>query len=212
MRVMPSLMLLFGMMLVVQAQQPSPHTPVAVQVPTDLLVLRCSWERERTPGWDKATNGPEPYDIMLARLANERALQAARNANQKGLENRAEDAKKVLERAGSITEKNGKEVERPRHGYRYKVVMKNAGEKTIASVDWDYLITDPNESNEVSRHQFTSDEKIRPGKEKELSVFIFSAPTKVVSSHAQDKERQPLIEEVVLMRIAYSDGTVWQRP
>ncbi len=214
MRILTSVMLMLGLTIVLLGQQGTSRvgSPVASQAPTDVLIVKCSWERERTPGWEKETNGPEPYDIMLARVANERDLQNARNRNQKGIMARAEGSAKLLERAGSITEKNGKQVERPRHGYRYKVVVKNAGSKTIKSIDWDYLITDPNLRYEVARHQFTSDEKISPGKEKELSVFIFSTPTKTISSHEQSKDSQQLIEEVVLMRIEYSDGSVWQRP
>ena len=214
MRVLASLVMLVGLTIAIQAQQGSSRvgSPVSSQAPQDLLILKCSWERERTPGWDKGSYGPEPYDIMLARISNERELQTLRNTGQRGRAARAESTAKVLEKAGSITEKDGKQVERPRHGYRYKVVVKNAGEKTIKSVDWDYLITDPNQMNEVSRHQFTSDEKIHPGKEKELSVFIFSLPTRTVSSHEQSKDRKALIDEVVLMRIEYSDGSVWQRP
>ena len=91
--------------------------------------------------------------------------------------------------------------------------MRNTGEKTIKLVDWDYIFLDPATQNEVTRYQFTSEEKIRPGKEAELDVFILSPPVRVVNARAMEKDEQVSSNErIEMVRIEYSDGTVWQRP
>ena len=95
----------------------------------------------------------------------------------------------------------------------YKVSIKNTGLKTIKAIDWDYVFFDPNTQNEIGRHQFTSEEKISPGKSKELNALIPKPPTGTISVYElNSKERTTLNERVLLMRIQYSDGSVWQRP
>ena len=53
---------------------------------------------------------------------------------------------------------------------------------------------------------------IGPGKNKELTFQVSSPPAKTISVYALDKnERRGLSEAVVLVRIAYTDGSVWLR-
>jgi hypothetical protein len=65
---------------------------------------------------------------------------------------------------------------------------------------------------EIGRRQFTSVDKIAPGKSKEMSFFVPSAPAKTISVYAlKEKERLGLGEFVVIVRVQYSDGSVWKR-
>ena len=67
--------------------------------------------------------------------------------------------------------------------------------------------------NELGRREFTSEEKISPGKSKELTVTITKPPTQTISLTALNTgERASLDERVVIVRIDYADGTSWQRP
>ncbi|HEX7314839.1 MAG TPA: hypothetical protein VF297_13010 [Pyrinomonadaceae bacterium] len=176
--------------------------------PPGLTVLKSSWAREMIPGWDRSPIGAEPYDVMVARVAAEQRAQRARNAGSKGTAERAESESKVYEKANA--ENKAKATERPRFGYRYKVSVRNGGEKAIKSIDWDYVFLDPDTQAEIERHQFTSDEKIAPGKEKELSVFKLAPPTRTVSARATGrKDAPPFVERVVLVRVLYSDGSAW---
>ena len=62
------------------------------------------------------------------------------------------------------------------------------------------------------RREFTSEEKISPGKSKELSFFITTPPAQRISIYALDKkERDGLDGHVVVVRVLYDDGTVWER-
>jgi hypothetical protein len=93
------------------------------------------------------------------------------------------------------------------------VQIHNAGAKTIKLVDWDYIFLDPNTRKEVARHQFTSDETIKTGQIKEVNVFYLAPPVKIITAEMLDKKNAPSFDErVVLIRIQYSDGSVWQHP
>jgi hypothetical protein len=84
--------------------------------------------------------------------------------------------------------------------------------KTIKSIDWDYLSLDPTTQKEVARHPFTSDETIKPGKHKEISVLYLIPPVKLVNARMLNKKDLPFTERVAVARIQYSDGSSWQHP
>jgi hypothetical protein len=204
MKIVAALMLVASLSAVVWGQQP----PSAAEGPPGLTVLKSSWAREMIPGWDRAPTGAEPYDAMRARVSAEQRAQSARNSGSKGAVARAEGEAKVYEKANA--ENKAKASERPRFGYRYKTSVRNGGEKTVKSIDWDYVFLDPDTQAEVERHQFTSDEKIGPGREKELSVFNLAPPTKTVSARASGRKDVPaFVERIILVRVEYSDGSVW---
>ncbi len=208
MKFLTSLFLLVGLTMVAKAQT----VPSTLPAPTDILILKQSWAEERVPGWEKVPNGPEPFDVMMERVANEQRMQQARNARNPGAITRSEREAKLIEKA-TVTEKNAKNQERPRFGYRYKIRVRNLSAKKIEAVDWDYVFLDLETQNEIARHQFTSEEKIAPGKEKDLSVFILSPPVKAVNAGTlREKGHGLFAERAVLVRIQYSDGSVWQNP
>ena len=203
------LLLISGLSAAQQAQQPPPP---GAEGPEDVSVVKFSWRKERVPGWENRqfSSSVESYDAMRARIDNERRIQQARNAGNKAELGRRESAAKMLEDASAPKDsKNGKP---PRDGYRYKVLVKNAGAKTVKLIDWDYVFLDPNTRQEVARRQFTSEEKVRPGKDRELEVFILSPPFLTVNAGASRTGEAPFVEQVILMRVEYSDGTIWQRP
>jgi len=60
---------------------------------------------------------------------------------------------------------------------------------------------------------FTSDEEVSSGKSKELIVVLSKAPTQTVRlTTLNSNERAGMIERVSLVRVEYTDGTVWQSP
>jgi hypothetical protein len=183
----------------------------APQGPPDIAVVKFAWRKERVPGWEKNQFGPsfESYDAMRERVANERRIQQARNAGNKAEAVRREGAARMLEDAK--IPKGSKNAERPRDGYRYKLHIRNIGAKTIKLVDWDYVFLGTADGGEIARNQFTSKEKIKPGGEKELSVFTLSPPSRAVSASALSKNGQsPFNEKVVVVRVVYTDGSVWE--
>lgn len=94
-----------------------------------------------------------------------------------------------------------------------KVTVKNSSINTVKSIDWDYVFLDRATETELGRREFTSDEKVSPGKSKELTVVISKPPTQTISLTAlNSSEREAMIERVTVVRIEYTDGTAWQRP
>ena len=58
-----------------------------------------------------------------------------------------------------------------------------------------------------------NDETIKPGKSKEFWVLYLIPPVKTVSARTlSKKDLMPFTEQVVIARIKYSDGSVWQHP
>jgi len=175
-----------------------------------VAVLKYSWTKERI-GWQQDPfGGPiENSDEMRVRARNEKRVMDAKKGGNGSELSRAERDAKTDEALISRIHQNT----RARYGFVYKASVQNNGQKTIKSIDWDYVFFDLGTNNEVGRRQFTSEQKIPPGRARELSFFIPHPPTKTISIEALDKhERDGLGERVELIRVQFSDGTSWQIP
>ncbi len=94
------------------------------------------------------------------------------------------------------------------YGSIYIITIKNVGGKTIKAVDWDYVFINPEKQNIISQHQFRNTIKLKRGKTKKIKSLTIALPVKVIHIDIIDRN---LIEQVIIKRIEYSDGTVWQR-
>ena len=199
-----------------KAQQPTltPQHGAGEAGRLEVTVVKFGWRKERLPGWETNPFGQsfETYEARRQRLDNERRMQHARNTGNKPEQFKREAVAKTIEDA--TAPKNAKKEERPRDGYRYTMVVKNAGAKVIKQIDWDYVFLDAQTGAEVARHRFTSEEKVRPGKDKELEVLILAPPVRTVSARDAKGGAQPAThsERVVIMRVEYADGSAWQSP
>jgi hypothetical protein len=184
------------------------HSVAAQDAASPLVVIKFSWEKERIrPRPSTATLASQ--DELIQQSRREQQLQAARNAQQKGASSRLETQMGNHQDA----KVKAQQTELPRDGYRYKVSLRNEGLKTIKSIDWDYYFVDPVTNQELARHQFTSDETIKPGKSKDISVLYLKAPVKTLDARSLGKkETAALTAQVVIVRLQFSDGSVWQRP
>jgi hypothetical protein len=172
-------------------------------------VVKFSWTKERI-GWERDPfSGPiENFDETRARQRNERRIEDAKRGNSAEVDRIRREAKAD---AANIAAKHKDPPSR--YVFIYKATIKNAGSKTIKSIDWDYVFLERGTENEIGRQQFTSEEKISPGKNKELVVTITKPPTKTISLTAlNNNERGTLDGRVILVRIDYADGTSWQLP
>jgi hypothetical protein len=208
MRVLSALLFLACTFAPARAQEAQGAQPAAGQ--PDLAVIKFSWSKERL-NWERDPfGGPnENFDQMRVRMRNEKRILDAKSGgsqielNRVEREARTDSANIELMRAQPPA----------RYGFMYKLTLQNNGAKAVKEVDWDYVFTDAATGQEVGRHQFASGEKIGPGKKREFSYFIPSPPTRTVSANALNrKEREGLSEQVVVVRVLYEDGTVWQRP
>ncbi|HEX6626092.1 MAG TPA: hypothetical protein VF064_20405, partial [Pyrinomonadaceae bacterium] len=176
--------------------------------PPDVAVEKYHWSKERI-GWEADPfGGPvEGFDDIRRRLADQRRVERARATGNIGEANKVERemrAEQVLKSRPTTP---------PRYVFNYKVSLRNTGAKAIREIDWDYVFYDVTSGQELGRRQFTGVEKIDPGKRKELSFLVHSPPTQSISVYSLGrKEREGLREQVVVVRVLYEDGTVWQAP
>jgi len=189
----------------VSMAQPASNAPD----PSKVEVVRFSWSKERI-GWEgDPFGGPiENWDEVRARTRNERRIEDAKRGGSSEVDKIKREAK-----ADAANMAAQHKNTRSRYVFVYKTTVKNLGEKPIKSIDWDYVFFDRATESEIGRREFTSEEKISPGKSKELVVTITRPPTQTVSVTALNtKERDTLIERIVIVRIDYADGTFWQLP
>lgn len=186
------------------------QTSVETPVPPDVQVLKFSWSKERI-GWERDPfGGPvENYDEMRVRMRNERRIQEAkRTGNTIEVDKITREAKADDANIERIRDKAP-----PRYVFMYKVSVKNTGTKTIKTIDWDYIFLEPGTEHEIERRQFINDEKIAPGKTKELSVLYNRPPTRTISVYALGKDEHLRVNgRAVIVRIEYVDGSVWPQP
>ena len=176
--------LLFVVPLMITAQGQTLPTK-SVDAP-DVTIVKFSWNKERINWEGDPFGGPvENFDDMRVRTRNDRRVEVA----------------------------IARQPPRPRYVFVYELSIKNSSSKPIKAIDWDYVFFDADSRNETGRLQISSEEKIAPGKNKELKIYTSRPPTATVSAHElNDKERQNISEQVFIMRVVYSDGSVWQRP
>jgi hypothetical protein len=92
----------------------------------------------------------------------------------------------------------------------YRMTLTNDGAKIVRAVEWEYVFADPETQAEVARHQFYSQQRVRPNETKTLTEYSTSPPTKVISVKALSRpETDRFTESVVIKRIVYEDGSVW---
>ena len=175
-----------------------------------LAVLKYSWNKERV-GWERDPfSGPvENFDEMRVRSRNEKRILDAKKGGNSAEVNKLERDARSDQALISEIHKNTQ----ARYGFVYRTSIRNDGTKTIREIDWDYVFYDAASQTEMGRRQFTSLEKIQPGKTKELKFFIKGPPTRMISVQALNKnERVNLGEAIVVVRVEYEDGSVWQHP
>jgi hypothetical protein len=189
-----------GLLLIMVSLTFSQAQQVRATQPSDVTILSPNWEKHvRRTRLDPSDTTGESREEMIARIKGETINDASRNAPG------ARKPEPVISKPVKTLSKTTEE------GYRYRASVKNSGVKMIKAVNWMYIFTDPGSGEELARHRFHTRTKIRPGQVKELAEFDHSPPSKVVSAAGLEKSvAQPFVEQVVITRIEYGDGTVWQ--
>ena len=186
------------------------QTPTARVDTGAVQVVKFNWSKERINWEQNPFGGPnENFHEMQFRARAERRASDAKHTNSPEASKFEKDARTDAAIIQAERQKKGP----PRYAFLYKTSIKNSSEKTIKEIDWDYVFLDAVTGQELGRRQFTSVETIGPGKSKELSVTLTAPPSQHISVYALDKkERTGLVEQVIIIRAKYSDGSVWQAP
>jgi len=122
----------------------------------------------------------------------------------------------TLDGRSAQIEKNVQEARSPKvkqvDGFAYRVKVQNSGSNVIEVLFWEYQFADQSVPTNVTRHQFLCGVSIRPGKDKELEGFSVSAPSNLIDVDSLAKKNpNPFQERILINRVEYSDGTIWQR-
>jgi hypothetical protein len=170
------------------------QTPVAPEAPADLQIIKYSWTKDRL-NWER-----DPFRGTGERLDTRDRITTERRRPTALEERQARDQRADKEKPTSP----------PRYAFNYRLTVQNTGPKTIKEIDWDYIFKDSATGEQLGRREFTSVEKIGPGKRKELSVLLSSPPTQRISIKTLgEREHDGLAEQVIVVRILYADGTTW---
>lgn len=101
---------------------------------------------------------------------------------------------------------------KPIEGFSYRAKFQNVSDKELEIIFWEYEFTDGAITPVVSRRQFLCAGLTKAGKEKDFKGFTLSGPSDVVAVDTLAKKTdRPLKERVVINRLEFTDGTIWQR-
>jgi|SRR5687768_292677 len=185
------------------------QTTTPTSEPLPMSVSSFKWTRARqaveTPQTPTSVPARQviPQNKTFARNARMNDPRGARDPNQDTLDGRSEAMEK------SVQESRAPKSQ-PRDGFTYRVKVKNTTAKVAEIVFWEYQFLDAADPNLIARRQFLCGVNIRPDKEKELEGFSLSGPSDVVSVGALADKSQ-FKENVLINRVEYSDGSIWQR-
>jgi hypothetical protein len=100
----------------------------------------------------------------------------------------------------------------PSNFYLYELKVKNSDTKTIKSLLWEYQASNKSKSPNVFIRQFICAEKIKSNDSKTLKTISFLPPVGVVdASDLKDKDQRKYVMDIIINRVEYTDGTIWQR-
>lgn len=178
-----------------------------------LKVVSFKWSRARraveTPPDDANATVPAramiPQNKNFARNARVNDPAGARDPNADTIDGRSEALEKSVQDSRNVKPKTTE-------GYAYRIKVQNPTAKAIGIVFWEYQFQDPTDPSIVARRQFLCGVDIGVGKSKELEGFSLSGPSEVVNvGTLANKTENPLKEKVLINRIEYADGSIWQR-
>lgn len=100
----------------------------------------------------------------------------------------------------------------PVEGFTYRARIQNKSTKAMKAVFLQFEFTEKANRANISRRQFVCRAKVKPDKREDLSAFSLNGPSNVVSVRSlSNKSGGEFQESVVINRVEYDDGSVWQR-
>src|SRR6185295_4451901 len=173
-----------------------------------MTVSNFKWSRARRNVDTPPVEGDAPARAMIpqnrnfARNARINDPQGVRDPNGDTIDGRSAAMEKSVAESRAPKSK-------PLDGYVYRIKVQNPTTKVVEIVFWEYQFHDPASPDLVARRQFLCGVDIPAGKGKDLEGFSLSGPSEVVDVKTLDSGG--FKEDVVINRVEYADGTIWQR-
>ena len=210
------LLLLAAAVVSGQTQPAAAAVTASAPSPPDVLLLQKSWSAEsRNPALDDDPFAPNA-DFMDAQRAQKM------NDLQNAIRSRGSESREPPQQNPSRTSDPNRPkdtFEKPKKDaplsanrrvtYTYRAKVKNTGARTIRLVHWGYAFLDPDTHKPLGLHRYAAKVRIRPGESAELAGRSGSPQTSTVS--AANVARK-LEEMIVIFRVEYDGGEVWQIP
>ncbi|MCA1606650.1 MAG: hypothetical protein LC775_14545 [Acidobacteria bacterium] len=174
---------------------------------TPVMVVSFKWFKDR----QSIAYNPDTTAPAAAMIPANRNFEKNRRANMPPGER--DPNLDTLDGRSAAMEKAVQESRAPKPvlGFAYRAKIHNAGAKAIEVVFWEYQFRGAADSEVASRRQFLCAVSIKPGKDKELQAFSLSGPLEVVSVDALARKSVDADEKVLINRVEYADGSIWQR-
>ena len=189
------LFLIFVLLTVANTSRAQTVTPE----PSDLVILKFNWDKQRGE-----LSGIQMIDTVRA-VENHRPPppknEPERIRNNRDMQDRAAEL-----RAGE--QDADRSAVKAADFYIYIIKVKNAGSKFVKSFVWEYR-SSPNTSD--TTRQFLCVVKAKPNDSKELRAVSPFAPSQVVDV-GPTADISPERGRIMINKIIYGDGTVWERP
>lgn len=194
------LLLVFGLF-------PQNQSPSISYDGSPVTVLSIKWFKDRQPA-PPGNSSTAPAAAMIAQNKNFEKNRRAntspgeRDPNLDTLDGRSAAMEKAIQDS---------RAPKPVDGYSYRAKVQNASAKVIEVIFWEYQLKDSPTST-ATRRQFLCGVSIKPEKAKELEAFTLSGPSDVVNvATLADKSKSAGEEKVLINRVEYADGSIWQR-
>lgn len=188
------------------AQQPKPED-YAVEV------VSSKWSKYRQKINKSDNQATTPRVLPLSNRANRNFERNRRVNDPVGT---PDPNAETIEGRSEALEKNVQESRNPKSvfvdGFLYQAKLRNTGKSTIEILFWEYRFSDRANPANASSRQFLCGVKLKPGKEQDLNIFSTFSPGGVISAEGlEDKNGELYDEKIVINRVEYSDGVIWQR-
>jgi len=146
-----------------------------------------------------------PANKNYERNARANNPRGARDPNEDTIDGRSAALEKIVQE--SRTPQN-----KPVDVFAYVVKIQNVNTRVIETLFWEYQFVAPSDPATMARRQFLCGVNIKPDKAKELQAFSLSGPSDVISvATLANKSGNLFQEKVVINRVEYADGSIWQR-
>ncbi|HKO42298.1 MAG TPA: hypothetical protein VJU84_03345 [Pyrinomonadaceae bacterium] len=191
----------------------SPVSTIQEQVSSDessmVKVVSYKWSRDRqqveqaTPMLNAPVAAVSSLNKNFERNRRANVSPGERDPNLDTVDGRAAALERSVQSA---------RAPKPIEGFAYRAKFQNVTNKELEIIFWEYEFTDGVDTPVVSRRQFLCAGVTKAGKEKEFKGFTLSGPSDVVAVESLGKKTEsPLKERVIINRLEFTDGTIWQR-
>ena len=171
--------------------------------PKDLVVLDHSWHKDFA-GRARDTNPLQPNEDLIRQTRAEK--QFIRRQDDR-LPNQTTEERMPQPPTRPITSET-----KPVDIYVYEFTVKNTGAKKIKAIEWEYQFLHPDTGEVMGSRRIVSKVKLSPGKINEIEARLIQKPTNVVAADQLGKKPGDQFKErLIIHRIDYTDGSVWQR-